>query len=1323
MTDQNHSLPQTAIVGIGASAGGLDALKQFFSCTRDDSGLAYVVVVHLTPEHPSMLADLLQPLVSMPVQQVTEDLPVEPNNVYVIPPGSNLSTIDSHLRLSKIEQLRRERAPIDHFFDTLAETHGEHAVAVVLSGTGSDGSIGITMVKERGGLTIAQDPDEAGFDGMPRSAIASGLVDLVLPAKEMPGHIRRFIETSPRVEIAEDLAGQAKHDRQLLQQIFAQVRARGGQDFSRYKPSTVLRRIRRRMQLHHKEHLSDYLKLLQEDRGEVHQLADELLITVTQFFRDAETFAHIEKEVIPQLFAGKGTGDRIRVWSVGCATGEEAYSLAILLLEEAGRVEEPPEIEVFASDLHDNSLGRAREGLYPDTIEGYVSPERLRRFFVKEDSVYRVRKEVREIVVFATHNLLKDPPFSRLDLIVCRNLLIYLQRDTQDKVVELFHYALKPGGLLWLGSAETIDRTALFEAESKGHCLYRRRNVPAPEPGLPVFPQTMRVRPLADQESQRSEPIPSYGALHQRSVERWALPSILVDQDYRIVHISEHAGRYLRVPGGEPSANIFKLVREELRIELRAALHAALEHGTPQRTAALDLELEGQPRQVVMHARPSQERELAGLCLIIFDEMDAATAAPSAEPASARDSAELERTRERLRTVIEQYETSQEEMKAANEELQSTNEELRSTLEELETSKEELQSMNEELQTVNQENRHKVDELSQLTADLNNLMAASDIATLFLDRELRILRVTPKAGRLFHIRTQDRGRPLSDLRRLVAYEQLEEDAHSVLATLVPVQREVKGDGEEWYLTRVLPYRSTSDQIQGVVMTLVEVTDLKRAELATRKSEARFRALVTASSYSIYRMSPDWREMRELKGGGFIVDTNQPSRDWLDKYIDPEDQPMVLAAIDEAIREKRMFELEHRVRRIDGGLAWTLSRAVPLLDEQGEITEWFGAAGDVTARREMEEALREEHRRKDEFLATLGHELRNPLAPLRTGLELLAGLLPDDPELKRVREMLERHVQHLGRLVDDLLDVARIKSGHISLQRHRLDLRDLVRDAVGDLRGPAEAAGLTLTAEHAAQPLPVEGDAVRLVQMITNLLNNAIKYTPAGGRIQVTSRSEGSDGVVSIRDSGIGLAPDQLTRIFDLFAQGPRNPAHASSGLGLGLTLARRLAELHGGSLDADSDGVGKGSEFILRLPLARNEPPAIAPAAAQADGDNTGEPRRVLIVDDMPDIVYSLSPALQLRGHEVRQADRGEQALAIADDFEPEVVILDIGLPDMDGYTLARRLREHPATSEALLIAVSGYGQDEDRDKSRAAGIDHHLAKPADLKELEALIG
>ncbi len=814
---------------------------------------------------------------------------------------------------------------------------------------------------------------------MPQSAIATGLVDLVLPVAEMPGAILEFARTEPRVPIPDDGADVEGEERHLLHKVFAQIRARTGRDFSRYKRATVLRRIARRMQMAHVEELPAYVALLRERPDEVHALADDLLITVTNFFRDPEVFGVLEAEVVPGLFDGKTADDTVRLWSVGCATGEEAYSLAILLLEEAARRDVAPQIQVFASDLHERSLDRAREGFYPGDIETDVSAERLGRFFVKDDGGYRIRKEVRELVVFAPHDLLADPPFSRLDLLTCRNVLIYLQREVQRDVIDLFHYALRPEGVLVLGTSETVEGTDLFRVEDKKHCVYRKRNVQAPEPRLPVFP-VMPARTPRLPASASAAPT-AYGAMHHRLVEAFAPPSLLVSPDDKVVHLSEHAGRYLAMPGGELTSSAFKLVRPELLVELRATLHAARQRREPVRSKPVPVRFDGEERPVVLDVRPALDPEGEGFVLVLFDERPVpAGVAPLAAGLGGEDGAvraELDQTRQRLQAVIEEDESSREELKAsneelqsANEELQSANEELRSTMEELETSKEELQSMNEELQTVNQENRHKVDELAQLSGDLQNLLAATDIATLFLDRSLRIMRFTPRVVELFNVRPADRGRPLTDLTHRLRYDEVQADAEAVLDRLVPVEREVADADGRWYLTRVLPYRSADDRIEGVVLTFVDITERRLAVHSLRESEARFRALYAATSDSVYRMSPDWAEMRELGGGGFVAGTARPSVSWWDTSVVPADRPQIQAAVREAIRTKSVFDLKHRVRRPDGSLGWTHSRAVPILDEDGEIAEWFGIATDVTARHEAAEARERESSLLEAILDTL-----------------------------------------------------------------------------------------------------------------------------------------------------------------------------------------------------------------------------------------------------------------------------------------------------------------------------------------------------------------
>jgi two-component system, chemotaxis family, CheB/CheR fusion protein len=876
--------PEIRVVGIGASAGGLVALKQFFRHVPEDSGLAWVVVVHLSPDHESHLASLLQPHSRMQFVQVSKSTPLKPNCVFVIPPNANLSAIDTHLRLTALEGRRAGRAPIDHFFRTLAETQDGHAIGVVLTGTGSDGTLGVKEIKLRGGLTVAQDPNEAEYDGMPQSAIATGMVDRILPIEAIPAAVVQFAETEPKLPLAEDGDAIEIDHRVLLQRMFALVRARTGRDFTRYKRATIMRRVQRRMQLRYIEQLDRYVEYLRQSPDEVRALADDLLITVTSFFRDAAVFEQLKADVIPAIFRGKAQDAAVRVWCVGCATGEEAYSVLMLLLEEAGSREgQAPRIQMFASDLHEQSLEFAREGFYPGDIASEVSPGRLKRFFIQETGGYRIKPEVRKAIVFAPHNVLADPPFSKLDLIVCRNLLIYLQRDVQDEVLQVFHYALKPGGYLVLGTAETADVAELFTPVDKPNSIHLRSRMPLPEPRLPLLPVRRFVNRGDDGEHAESNEREShvmqpsqaqYEAMHAGLIALHALPSILVGPDGLILHLSAQAGRYLVHPPGRVTANLNKLVREELAAELVSAMIGARRNRRPVRTRYLPVQINGELPLVSLQVRPAMDPQYDGYSLVVFDEIGAPPSAELPDGSSPGDqrvadlAGELESNRERLRAIVNEFSTSQEAMKASNEELQSTNEELRSTMEELETSKEELQSMNEELHTVNQENRSKMEELSQLSNDLQNLLAATDIATLFLDRELRILRFTPKVSELFNARMTDRGRPISDLTHSLAYPDLKTDAENALRKLARVEREVRDESGRWYLVNVVPYRGVDDRIEGVVITFVDVTRAKQVEQDLQQARRTLESRVMERTSQVHDLTvslvrAEQRERRRL----------------------------------------------------------------------------------------------------------------------------------------------------------------------------------------------------------------------------------------------------------------------------------------------------------------------------------------------------------------------------------------------------------------------------------------------------------------------------
>ena len=843
-------------VGIGTSAGGVHALQVFFESLPDEVDAAFVVIVHLDPAHQSELPAILAARTRMPVAQVSGRVKLAPRHVYVIPPNRQLTVADQHLDLAAFDEPRWKRAPIDLFFRSLAAQRGED-FAIVLSGAGSDGAVGIKAVKEAGGIIIVQDPEEAEYGSMPRSAVATGLADLVLPVHAIAARLPELIANRARIQL--ERADEA--DDEALQRILSHLRVRTGHDFTSYKKSTVRRRIARRMQVQRAQTMADYLTTLRENPQELQALFADLLISVTTFFRDSGAFEKLSALVMPRLFEDKGTADAIRVWVPGCATGEEAYSVAILLLEEASRHDVRCEIQVFASDLDEVALAVGREGRYPLAIEADMTDERLRRFFARESEHYRVTRDLRDIVLFAKHSLLKDPPFSRVDLISCRNVLIYLDRQLQQQICATFHFALNPSGYLFLGSSESADNPAgMFRPLDRDARLYQRMSLPTetrvtPRLGVPSF----GLEPLPARPPPPFRP-GNEASVHRESLERIGPPSAVVDESYRVVHLSDMAGRYLQPSGGTLVNDITALAREELRFDLRAALNRAFARNEPTLGGPVAVRFNGVARRVYVQARPlSADPPAPRSAIVFFFEGDAlaeeAAGADHSEDAAAGEQVqqleqELQFTQSQLRTSREEYEGANEELRAANEELQSINEEYRSTAEELETSKEELQSINEELQTVNSELKAKLDTVSRAHSDIQNLMAATDVGILFLDTQLRIKRFTPLIAELFHVAAGDEGRSITDFNHSLDHDDLVKDARSVLRDLASVEREVRSHGGKTYLTRMRPYRTVEDKIDGVVVTFVDIGERLRAQDALRNGEARLRAIIDSVADAI-----------------------------------------------------------------------------------------------------------------------------------------------------------------------------------------------------------------------------------------------------------------------------------------------------------------------------------------------------------------------------------------------------------------------------------------------------------------------------------------
>ena len=840
-----------AIVGIGASAGGLEALEHFLEHVPERSGMAFVIIQHLDPTHKGVMPELLQRSTSMQVIQVKDRTRVKPDCVYVIPPNKSMSILHGVLHLLDPTAPRGLRLPIDFFFRSLADDRLERSIGVILSGMGTDGTMGLKAIKEKAGVVFVQEPTSAKFDGMPRSAIDAGVADVIAPVEELPARIIAYLKHALTItKPSALLEGKAQS---ALEKIVILLRARTGNDFSLYKKSTVYRRIERRMGIHQIDGITDYVRLLQENPQELELLFKELLIGVTSFFRDQAAWEQLKTEAIPALLAGLPSGRVLRAWVPGCSTGEEAYSLAIIFKEALERMRHAGNfsLQVFATDLDRDAIDRARPGSFPSNITADVSPERLKRFFIKEEQGYRVGKEIREMVIFATQNVVMDPPFTKLDIVSCRNLLIYLAPELQKKLLHLFHYSLNPGGILFLGSAESAGAsTNLFSPLEGKSRLYRRLESALPEESVafpasfvpaPVIEGALAVKPAASLQSLADQVL----------LQRYSPAAVLANNKGDILYISGRTGKYLEPAAGKANWNIFAMAREGLRHELSGAFQKALRQKDAVTLSNVTVGTNGGVQAVDVTVQALDQPEgLRGTVMIVI--RDVAMPLETKGPDKARRTShrstrlaqmeqELREAHEELQSTREEMQTSQEELKSSNEELQSTNEELQSTNEELTTSKEELQSMNEEMQTVNHELQAKVEELSRASNDMKNLLESTDIATLFLDGNLQVRRFTSQTTKVIKLMARDVGRSITDISSSLIYPELAGDVQEVLRTLVFAEREVATQDGRWFVVRIMPYRTFENKIDGVVITFTETTIARTLGARLRESLALYQA--------------------------------------------------------------------------------------------------------------------------------------------------------------------------------------------------------------------------------------------------------------------------------------------------------------------------------------------------------------------------------------------------------------------------------------------------------------------------------------------------
>lgn len=1825
--DEEENSRHPLVVGVGASAGGLEAFRELLAAVPPQSGMAFILVQHLDPTHKSLLVELLSPCDSLHVTEAEQGQALEPDTVYVIPPNQALAVKDWRIELSAPTLHRGIRLPIDHLFRSLADEMGPRAVGVLLSGAGSDGSAGLREIKHANGLTIAQNPSTASQVGMPESAIDSGVVDLVLPIAEIPAAIERFSRlaaddlATPQDETVELLEDSPSLGAEELNELVALLDTKGGFDLRHYKPPTIRRRVYRRMHLTGYNKLSDYLGALRRDPGEIRTLSHDLMIGVTEFFRDAEAFCELRNLVIEPTVKAITPDMPFRVWVPGCATGEEAYSIAIEILECLEREGRRAPIQIFATDVNEVSLQTARQGLYPAATLAKIDDRVLQKYFsAPNQRAYQVRPELRDTVTFALHDLCKDPPFSRMHLVSCRNLLIYLRSDSQDQAIRSLHFALNPGGFLFLGSSESVSRhSQLLSVVSKRWRIYKSTGIsrPLPVPRSNVKPRTGEWTELSDGSRSQTRVSPLTTAnesVRRLLLERLAPPSVVVTSDGHVVMMHGELEPFFRFPQGEPRHDLTSLIRPDLAARVRAAFYRCRRD---REVVSVDSSPDGdRPNQVKITAYPDKD-EARGLIVLAFETVPKSPQPPAGQPPESPQQEaiidqlerELRNTREDLRNAVEELETANEGLRASNEEARSMNEELQSANEELESTTEELRSLNEELNTVNSQLRDKVEQLEQAHDDLSNFFVSTKLATLFLDADLRVRRFTPAAEELLSMSHADHGRDIEDIARELLQFQLAAEARRVLKELAPVSQELRVADGRWFWRQVLPYRTENQRIAGVVVTYLDITEMKEAHERLKISdvhhagiarlgllaleEKRIRVFLDRAAAEVQQgmgcdfceileSQPDakrlivrasagwndsyasevqaslesealtafalrtlgvvtWAEMAGaqrvslspqkiahgvvsgvccsigdgdgaygvvgaysrtehafapehsnfLQGAASVIAAaigahqtrvrlNLESSFWnalhaatsledaVGKCFIPLEREIQASILElwkptgddrelrciayatgaqtqagmgapplgekslqpgmgligrvfqtgaaEAVtsfrdgadflrvrhaRERNIafaaafpVRLEEQILGVMavytnqapvGGLALlrtleslgrvlgefvrsssalramrdsetrkaaiidTAADAIVMMDEWGVVLEFNASAEklfdidasavkgrdvaeslvpvkmrrifskflaatreaadsyspptfietmvqrsdgtlvpvelsttcvrsggstvitaflrDITAQKKAERdlalserrfreiyesvgaelweedlaplraaignlppigpgellsyleanpkivdeavqcirainedqerlrllgsrkkpgfaasptkgflpeyrqvfieqlialkmgqqpgkpdmdlqaldgerkdllppvrfyhlgetltalvsfvdnlalraaeaELREANRQKDEFLAVLGHELRNPLAVITSGLELMEQ--EDLPEFSRVRTMMQGQAAQMSRLLDGLLDIARIDHGKIELDLKYIDLVPLIRQSIELHSHQIERHRLRIDTNFPSSPVPIMGDETRIAQIFNNLLSNAVKFTPDLGEIRIHAALEDDRARVRISDDGIGIAEEARSRIFTVFGQARKKTRMNPAGLGIGLALVKRLVELHGGTVSMESAGENQGTAFTLYFPVVK-QPLPIASAVGSHAALPKG-PLRILLVEDNQVEARLLSALLRAAGHQVTIAGDGETAFSMIHEPNLDAILCDIDLSgEISGLEVAREVLA-TGGSRPGLVALSGYGRTEDKQRSMEAGFDEHLTKPA----------
>ncbi|MEG3898386.1 MULTISPECIES: chemotaxis protein CheB [unclassified Microcoleus] len=1370
---QNNQNDLFPVVGIGASAGGLEAFIELLSHLPIDTGMAFVIIQHMLPNQESALSVILGRSTQMQVHEVTDEMAVAPNQVYVIPPNVSMTIDRGMLKLLPRGTGRGIFMSVDTFLFSLAEERGNKAIGVILSGGDSDGARGLKAIKAAGGITFAQCEESAQVSSMPNTAVATGQVDFILTPEKIAQKIAEigrhpYIADRPPTE---SVAGEdAIASKDAIAIIYSLLRSATGVDFTHYKQTTLKRRMQRRMLLYKLDRIEDYAKYLQNTPAEVTALYGDVLIHVTSFFRDPESFEALNSKIFPEIVKDKSPKTPIRIWIAGCSTGEEAYSIAICLLEFlADRTTNLP-IQIYATDISESAIAHARSGFYAAGQVADVSPERLHRFFVQVEGGYQIAKPVRELCVFARQNLISDPPFSRMDLITCRNVLIYLGTPLQKKLLPMFHYGLGPGGFLMLGTSETVgDFAELFALFDKKNKIYAKKllshwlNI-----DLTASSYHLTAINTLPVQTERLDEIEMEKEADRIVLNHYAPVGVVINSASEILQFRGQTNAYLEPAPGRASLNLLRMAKEGLRVELRTAIQQASQQKQPIARERLQIREGEILRQVRINVIPFQVGAASKDYFLVLFQDEPQTAASSevadngrvnSEPKTdesleiARLRQELKTTKEHLGAIVQEHQAANQDLRAANEEILSSNEELQSMNEELETAKEEIQATNEELNTINDELQRRNVESTKVSNDLQNLLGSINIPILMLGGDLRVRLFTPAVEGIFNLISSDVGRSLSDITHKLIVPDLEQLILEVIRTLNLKVKEVQDRDGRWYDLHIRPYRTIDNKIDGAVVMLVDIHELKQSaqQLMEAKNYAEtivetvrepllvldlnLRAITANRSfYQTFQVMPIQTEQHSIFDLG--------NRQW--------NIPKLRSLLTEILAGKtefKDFEVEHDFEQIGRKIMRLNARKMPPI---GDTQMILVAIEDITEQKQLETerslrieeqlaraAAEDANRAKDEFLSVLSHELRTPLNAMIGWAQLLRLRKFDAAKTDEALKTIERSAKAQNQLIDDILDVSRITTGKFRIDAYPIELTPLVENAIGVVRLAAEAKNIQLKSSVTPLTAKVLGDPSRLQQTLWNLLSNAIKFTQAGGKVDIALDCIDGMAQIQIRDTGKGIHPDFLPHVFDRFRQADSSYSRKDSGLGLGLSIVRHLVELHGGTVDADSSGEGQGATFTVRLPLRTDieesstqsvlEPVDCPkqPAVTMADIPSLAG-IRVLVVDDELDMREVFTTILEQYGVEACAAASATEALSMltANPEKYDVLLSDIGMPEQDGYSLIRQVRTLSAEGGGQIpaAALTAYAREDDSQKAMKAGFQIHVAKPVESAQLAWIV-